>query len=300
VLAGRGPEVARSSRVSPRWARLAPGSSSASTKRSFGERAVGSERGLEIASSNLAVPIGNFAKMNIDNFKKDFLSRRKLLLYFLCLIVVVGIVSYGGFFIYGKFKALKQERDSLDIQNIQLEEQLNKAQEDIQKKEELLEKKNKEISELQKKINSLSRSASSTTVPAATTIYERIKVSSDFRPQIIRSINLLRQNVNKYYQILNQQVGYIYQTDYCGGIQMKRDIYMGDCDGMYPDSIIASMIVHEAMHVYNVYVNGVYSKDTKEQELPSYQAELEAAKKLNAPKYFIDFLYQQIEYWNKK
>ena len=129
-------------------------------------------------------------------------------------------------------------------------------------------------------------------------IYDRINGSDEFKNQIIGALQLMQAADNEHFQIVESQVTTINYFDNYGGYQENRDIYIGS--NGYDPAIIASVISHEAQHVYNVYVDGIYGYHTKAQELPCYQAELITAQKLGAPAYFITSVEAQIAYWQSQ
>ena len=252
---------------------------------------------------------------------KDFIknNKKKVLfgVFFFFFVLSVGFAGYLGYNKYVEndklIKSLKNEKANIIEKTKQLESQISQLNITSSEKDKIIEAdkstiiaRDTEIQNLKKEIEFLKSSSSRTslvrregsTSVSSGSIYDRIKITSSFRNQIFRALDLLKAYDNSNYQMINQQVNYIYEDSECGGIQIKRNIYIGNCGGSSSDIVIASVMVHEATHVYNVYVRKIYSYNTKEQELPAYQAELATAQKLGAPQYFIDYINQQINYWN--
>jgi hypothetical protein len=249
---------------------------------------------------------------------KHHISRRSLLIG--ALVIVVGTLittSYGTYHFYARTKLeeaeknrliadvmlLSSQRDSLQaniaerdatiLKNI---EDLNAKSTQIQELEKHVSGLNQQISELNKRIQSLGRS-SNTSIQPKTTIYDRVQVSDAFRPQVIRALELIQANDSHVFSVLNTHVEAIYEMQGCGGFQVKRPIYVGNCGYAESDVVIASIIVHEAVHIENVYIKRIVSIGTKEQELPAYQREYQFASKLGAPQWFLDSILNQIAYY---
>jgi hypothetical protein len=170
-----------------------------------------------------------------------------------------------------------------------------------------IKKRDDQIASLQKETSALKSSPSrpSAAPPRsaapATSIYDRISASPSFHDQIMRALNLLKEYDPATYSMVNQQVGTIFELPQCSGVagvQVKRDIYIASCGAT--DIEVASVVSHEATHVYNVYVRGIYSYNTREQELPAYQAQLATAQKLGAPQSYLNFINSGITYWSSQ
>lgn len=258
-------------------------------------------------------------KAKINNFFKFKIQKNSLVKSLLAsvFITAVGLGFFGAYSYRLEFESrlYSAQQDKLflteqnqnfvsDIKDLNsLVEQKDSA---IKNRDKTIESKNTEIKKLKNQIADLKASLAQTTIepPAiiapATTIYDRIQVTGSFKQQLIRAVDLLRTKDPANYQILNGQVNNIYAIDVCGGLQIKRDIYIGSCSGAFGDPEVASVIIHEAMHVYNVYVNGVYSSGTAEQELPSLYAELNSANKIGTAKWYVDQTKADIEYWESQ
>lgn len=133
----------------------------------------------------------------------------------------------------------------------------------------------------------------------ANTIYDRIRTTNEAeKALIVRALDLLKAYDPANYKIANDHVSDIYVIPDCYAYQIKRTINTGTCNMEWSDIIMATVIVHEARHVYNVYVNKIYSSGTKEQELPSYQAQLQTAQILGAPAWWITSIENSIAYYS--
>lgn len=212
------------------------------------------------------------------------------------LIILLAVLSGCQYYFYNqKINNLTKEKESTNQQYLKTKEELDVANKSI-------DDKNKEIADLKQAKNEAVRNdvASDTQAVSnqpsqqSTSIYDHIVGSDDFKNKITAALNLLSAQDNEHFQIVSRQVSTINEYDNYGGYQEKRDIYIGaDANA----AITGSIIVHEAQHVYNVYISKIYSYHTKEQELPCYQAELLVAQRLGAPDFFITSVQSSINYW---
>jgi len=226
---------------------------------------------------------------------------RKNLLLILALVLIVLLVLLSGYLYYfynQKLKNLTQEKETLNQEYIKIKEELTTANKSI-------EDKNKEIADLKQAKNeavhndvaSDTQASSNEQNQQPASIYDNVVGSDDFKSKIFAALNLLSSQDSEHFQIVSRQVATINEYNNFGGYQEKRNIYIGaDANA----AITGSIIVHEAQHVYNVYVNKIYSYHTKEQELPCYQAELLAAQRLAAPAFFIASIQSNIDFWQSQ
>lgn len=224
---------------------------------------------------------------------KDFFRRHFWLISSIFSITILcGLSGY----LYYSYTHLKKDYNTLNQQYL-------KANDDLKLKNTEIEGKNKEIEDLKQAKNQSVQSevASDTKVSTDTTanqssasIYDHINGSDEFKNRIVAALDLLKASDNEHYQIAASQVSTINEYDNYGGYQDKRNIYIG-ADGN--PSITASLISHEAQHVYNVYVARIYSYHTQEQELPCYEVELVTAQRVGAPAFFITSVQNNIDYW---
>lgn len=242
---------------------------------------------------------------------KDFI--RKNLSRILAVILILLLVGLSGYLVYfykQKIDNLKKEKEVLNRQYLKAKQDLDKANESIKAKDTQLDEKNKEIENLKQASNNAIRSdvANDTQETSQETnndsssqespsIYNHINGSDDFKNKITNALNLLSANDSEHFQLASSQVATINEYDNYGGYQEKRNIYIGaDANA----AITGSLIAHEAQHVYNVYVSGIWSYHTKEQELPCYETELLAAQRLGAPAFFIQSVQSNITYWQSQ
>lgn len=205
------------------------------------------------------------------------------------LLVLVGALGTASYFIYSYRKEIVKitaEKETLDKENTDLKNQLAE--------------KDKEIKSLGKSANNATPVPTTTTTTTTTTssgssIYDKIEGSAEFKALMSSALDLMQARDGEHYQLVNSQVSRIYSWDSYGAKQEQRNIYIGSVG--FDVATIGSYITHEATHVYNVYVRGIYSYGTREQELPCYEAELLAAERLGAPANFISSIESQIAYW---
>ncbi|MFA5158131.1 MAG: hypothetical protein WC451_03040 [Patescibacteria group bacterium] len=223
---------------------------------------------------------------------------RKNLLPILVSILVVLLTLLSGYlywFYNQKINNLTKEKEAINQQYLKTKEELDAANKSI-------DDKNKEIADLKQAKNEAVRDDVASDTQAVgnqpqqqpSSIYDHIVGSDDFKIKIVAALNLLSAQDNEHFQIVSRQVSTINEYNNYGGYQERRDIYIGaDANA----AITGSIIAHEARHVYNVYVDKIYSYHTKEQELPCYQAELLAAQRLSAPDFFITSVQNSINFW---
>lgn len=222
----------------------------------------------------------------------------------LLMILIIGLSSLSGYFYVSynqKLNNLKKENEELNQKYLKTKNDLSKATENLKLKDAQIEKQNKEIENLKQTTNNTLINPEEITTDTnqnSDSIYNKINGSDEFKNQIINALQLMQAGDNEHFQIVENQVATINYFDNYGGYQENRDIYIGS--NGYNIAIIASVISHEAQHVYNVYVSGIYGYNTKEQELPCYQAELITAQRLGAPTYFITSVEDQIAYWESQ
>jgi uncharacterized protein YjaZ len=231
---------------------------------------------------------------------KDFFNKNLLSILLIVLIVLLALL-YSCLYYFNNQKINNLVREKEDIN-----QQYLKTKQDLDTANKSLEEKNTEITNLQQAKNEAIRSdvvsdpkatSNSTLVQQSSSIYDHIIGSDDFKNKIINALDLLSANDNEHFQIVASQVETINEYNDYGGYQEKRNIYIGaDAN----PAITASLISHEAQHVYNVYVSGIWSYHTKEQELPCYEAELATAQRLGAPAFFIASVQSDIDYWNSQ
>lgn len=216
------------------------------------------------------------------------------------LIVLLAGLSYYLYYSYNlQINNLKKENEVLNQKYL-------KSEQDSKLKDTQLDEKNKEIESLKQASNNSIRNdvendtasdIEATTDQNSSSIYDRINGSDDFKNKIINALNLMQAQDGEHYQMTETQVETINENDNYGGKQEKRNIYIGaDANA----AITASLISHETQHVYNVYVDRIWSYNTKEQELPCYEAELATAQKLGAPAFFITSIQDSISYWQSQ
>lgn len=234
--------------------------------------------------------------------------RKNLLLVLAGIIILLLAGFLGCLFCYDKQKIdnLTREKDALDLLYAKAIKGIETANESIKQKDAEITEKNKEIEDLKQAKNETVQSevasdtketSNSTESQQSSSIYNNINGSDDFKNKITNALNLLSAGDSEHFQIASSQVASINEYNDYGGYQEKRNIYIGaDANA----AITASLISHEAQHVYNVYVNRIYSYHTKEQELPCYEAELETAERLNAPAFFITSIQSNITYWQSQ
>lgn len=240
---------------------------------------------------------------------KDFLAKKPLLILTGVLIILLAGLSVYLFYSYEqKVSGLTKEKEALNQQYLKTKQDLDAASESIKLKDTQLGEKDKEIESLKQASNKAIRNdvasdaektSGETPVqpPSPSSIYDKINGSDDFKNKIISALNLLSAQDSEHFQIAASQVSSINENDDYGGKQQKRDIYIGaDAN----PAITASLISHEAQHVYNVYVNKIWSYHTKEQELPCYEAELATAQRLGAPAFFIASVQSDVDYWRSQ
>lgn len=247
---------------------------------------------------NLYTVVVKIAIFNaIIKLMKDFLRKNLLPILLVVLIILLAILSGYLYYSYNqKIINLEKEKEVLNQQYL-------KAKQDLDVANKSLDKKNKEIEDLQQASNKAIRndlandtkaSTSNTSNQQSSSIYDHISGSDDFKNKIVNALNLLSAGDGEHFQIVASQVETINEYSDYGGYQEKRNIYIGaDANA----AITASLITHEAQHVYNVYVNKIWSYHTKEQELPCYEAELATAQRLGAPAFFIASVQSNIDYW---
>lgn len=210
-------------------------------------------------------------------------------------IVIIIFPSFYSSYLYFKLNNLKKDADVLN-------QKYTKAVEEIKAKDAQLTEKDKEIENLkQAKNNSIRSDVESDTEANASenssSISDKINGSDDFKNKINSALSLMQAQDGEHYQVVMSQVSTINEYDNYGGYQEKRNIYIGaDANA----AITASLISHEAQHVYNVYVSGIWSYHTKEQELPCYEAELVTAQRTGAPAFFIQSVQDNINYWQSQ
>ena len=197
-----------------------------------------------------------------------------------------------------RVESIKKEKETLNQQYLKARQELDAANKS-------LDEKNKEIENLKQARNNTTRTdvendadeTADTPSQQSSSIYDHINGSDDFKNKIVNALNLLSAGDSERFQIVTSQVGTINEYDNYGGYQEKRDIYIGaDANA----AITASLISHEAQHIYNVYVDRIWSYHTKEQELPCYEAELATAQRLGAPAFFIASVQNDVNYWQSQ
>lgn len=239
-----------------------------------------------------------------------FRNRLKIIL----IVAMAVLITFSGFFAY---KNANKTADAIESENQVLKELLEEKEKALSNKDLTIQQKDAEIERLKKENEALKKSASrtsapttenennsepapvETSTPTSSSIYDRLSVSDAFRPRLTEAIRLIESQDSVHFNVLNGQVSQVYEMQSGGGMQVKRDIYINPASAN-DKTVLASMIVHESQHVYNVYIDKIYSYGTKEQELPCYEAELDAAQKFGAPSYFISFLNSQIAYWGSQ
>lgn len=223
---------------------------------------------------------------------------QKKALKIITVVILVGLIGAACYLLYNyrtQLDQLKKDKETLQSENLSLQKNLTD--------------KNNEIDALKKENETLKQSAANQTkifaaepspAPSApvSSVYDKVVGDDQFKAKIFAALDLLKAGDNEHFQLVNNQISHIYGLDDYGGKQIKRDIYISIADN--DNTTIASVIVHEARHVYTVYVEKIYSYGTKEQELPSYQAELLSAQRLGAPAYFISSVESQIAYWQSQ
>lgn len=222
---------------------------------------------------------------------KDFIKRQ--LLVILLSVLILELAGISGYLFFFENKHLEKENKTLSEQYLQAKKDIDAANKSIKQKDTQLEEKNKEI-------EGLKQTRNLTSVPtdeSSASIYDKINGSDDFKSKIVAALSLMQSGDGEHFQIVTSQVGSINEYDNYGGYQEKRNIYIGaDANA----AITASIISHEAQHVYNVYVSRIYSYNTKEQELPCNEAELATAQRLGAPAFFITSIQNDISYWQSQ
>jgi len=238
---------------------------------------------------------------------KDFLRKNLLLIFAGVLIILLAGLSGYLFYSYNqKINNLKKEKEILSQQYLKAKQDLDTANENIKLKDTQLGEKDKEIESLKQASNNAIRddvtsdaeqTSDETPAQQSSSIYDNINGSDDFKNAIKNALDLLFAKDGEHFQMVASQVSSINENDDFGGKQKKREIYIGaDANG----AITASLISHEAQHVYNVYVNKIWSYHTKEQELPCYEAELATAQRLGAPAFFIASIQSDIDHWQSQ
>lgn len=231
---------------------------------------------------------------------KYFLKRFFWLISALVVIILLAGLSSYLYYTYGlKFNNLKKENEILNQKNF-------KVTEDLKLKNAEIDEKNKEIEDLKQAKNLSVQSevisdaktgaddSNPETPSQSSSIYDQIIGSDEFKNRITAALDLLKVSDGEHYEMTSNQVETINEYNNYGGYQEKRNIYIG-ADGN--PTITASLISHEAQHVYNVYVSGIWSYHTKEQELPCYESELVTAQRVGAPAFFITSVQNNINYW---
>lgn len=229
----------------------------------------------------------------------SFIKKYLLKILVIKLIILLAVLSVClWYFDNQKINNLKKENETLN-------EEYSKAIIDLDAANNIIKNKNIEIENLQKAKNETIRNdiannteeSGNSTSNQQSSIYDHINGSDEFKNRIINALNLLSSADSEHFQIVTSQVATINEYDNYGGYQEKRNIYIGADDNA---AITASLITHEAQHVYNVYVDRIWSYHTKEQELPCYEAELIAAQRLGAPQFFIISVQDNITYWQSQ
>ena len=228
---------------------------------------------------------------------KDFFRKNLLLILAGVLIVLLTGLSVYLYYCNPKIENINKEKETLNQQYLKARQELDAANES-------LDEKNKEIEDLKQARNNATRTdvesdagETNTSSQQSSSIYDHINGSDDFKNKIVNALNLLSAGDGEHFQIVSSQVETINEYDNFGGYQEKRNIYIGaDAN----PAITASLISHEAQHVYNVYVDKIWSYHTKEQELPCYEAELATAQKLGAPAFFIASVQNDVNYWQSQ
>lgn len=233
------------------------------------------------------------------------LKRKNVLLVVagIFIIVLAGLSGYLVFSNNSKINTLESEKEALSQQYLKAKDDLAVASQSIKLKDTQLSEKDKEIESLKQAKNNAVRedvaidseeTVKEPSVPKTASIYDNINGSDDFKNKITNALNLLSEKDSEHFQMTASQVEAINEYNDFGGMQEKRNIYIGaDANA----AITASLIAHEAQHVYNVYVDKIWSYHTKEQELPCYEAELSTAQSLGAPAFFVTSVQSQIDYW---
>ena len=206
-----------------------------------------------------------------DIIKRMIKQIRKNLLPILVSTLVFLLVLLSGclyWFSAQKINNLTKEKEAINQQYLNTKEELDAANKSI-------DDKNKEIADLKQAKNEAVRNEVVSDAQVVgnqpqqqlSSIYDHIVGSDDFKSKITAALNLLSAKDNEHFQIVSRQVSTINEYNNYGGYQEKRDIYIGaDANA----AITGSIIAHEAQHVYNVYVDKIYSCHTREQELPCY------------------------------
>lgn len=254
--------------------------------------------------------------------KKHHLSQKFLMLSGLLLMLfTIGGTSAATYHYYTKSRLLQDQKQNLIFEMAALSSERDSLQAELAEKEKALESTNKKTSKqakqvqdlkkqvknLNQKIESLNNQISSYSYSAVgsesqpasqSSIYDRVEVSKKFKPQIIRALDLIKSHDSHSFSVLNTHVDAVYEMSGCGGFQVKRPIYIGNCGFTATDVMIAATIVHETVHVENVYVKKIYSINTKEQELPAYKAQYNFAANLGAPDWYLESIQDQIDYYS--
>ena len=219
---------------------------------------------------------------------KEFIRKYPLMIILTLLVFLFAILS--GYFYYHFTK-----------ENESLNQKYQKAVQDLKDANKTIEEKNKEIEDLKQanaqKVPSgpVNATNGEEETSVGSSIYDRIEGSDDYKSRIRAALDALSSGDGEHFSLANSQVGTIFEYSDYGGRQKERNIYIGAQSN--DPSITASLITHEAQHVYNVYVDGIYSYNTREQELPCYEAELITAQRLGAPAAFIFGIENSIAYW---
>ena len=227
---------------------------------------------------------------------KEYIKKHPVLVLVIASVLLIGLSGY-----------LFYENNNLINQNIVLRGQYEKSQQDLTTANESIKQKDTQLNEKNTEIESLKQTRNLSTTPTespedtvtstSSSIYDRINGSDDFKNKIINALNLLQSQDGEHYSLVAGQVETINEYDNYGGYQEKRNIFIGaDAN----PAITAPIIVHEAQHVYNVYVNRIWSYGTKEQELPCYEAELLSAQRVGSPAFFITSIQNNVNYWQSQ
>lgn len=236
-----------------------------------------------------------------------FFSKNLWQILEIILIILLAGLSFYLYYSYNK------KVNSLQRENAVLSQKYSKSEQESKLKDTQLDEKNKEIETLKQANNNRIRedvesdkakseagsateneNEGTTSSKSSSSIYDKINGSDDFKNKITSALDLMRAQDGDHFQMAATQVGSINENDDYGGKQKKRDIYIGADNN---PAITGSLITHEAQHIYNVYVEGIWSYGTKEQELPCYEAELVTAQRLGAPSFFITSIEESINYW---
>lgn len=221
--------------------------------------------------------------------------------------MIAGLAGYLFYSYNRKIDNLEIEKEALNQQYLKTKQDLDTANESIKAKDTQLGEKDKEIESLKQAANNAIRNdvisdtgqtdKTETQSQNSSSIYDKINGSDEFKNRITSALNLLSGKDSEHFQMASSQVETINELNDFGGRQEKRNIYIGaDANS----TITASLISHEAQHVYNVYVDRIWSYHTREQELPCYQAELVTAQRVGAPAFFITSIQSSIDYWQSQ